>query len=78
MFYILATVRSVRALKNLCPICVMHVFLIGSSSAFEVALIFLTDRICSFSFKKETIKNSYMNSVCFLALHKIVLPHKIE
>lgn len=54
VFYILATVRSVGALKNLCPICVTHVFLIGSSSAFRAALIFLTDRICSFSFKKES------------------------
>lgn len=53
VFYILATMRSVRALKNLCPTFVMHVFLIGSSFAFKAALIFLTDRICSFSFKKE-------------------------
>lgn len=53
VFYILAAVKSVRAVKNLWTIFVMHVFLIGSSSAFKAALIFLTDRIYSFSFKKE-------------------------
>lgn len=53
VFYILAAVKSVRAVKNLWAILVMQVFLIGSSSAFKAALIFLTDRICSFSFKKE-------------------------